>query len=112
MKSRDDGWVRQLALLTAIASLVHAQGPEPAGGEVLPAEFRWAQRKDRILLTIELQGVRDEKFEVTSDGRFRFEGSGSYRDRREQVDRYAVDLQVPPHCCCPLVVHHCPASIG
>ena len=47
------------------------------------------------------QGVRDEAFEVTSDGRFRFEGSGSYRDRRDRLDRYAVDLQVPPHCGCP-----------
>lgn len=111
MKSRRGGWVRQLALLMAMASLVHAQGPKPAGGEVLPAEFRWAQRKDRILLTIELQGVRDEKFEVTSDGRFRFEGSGSYRDRRDQIDRYAVDLQVPPHRCFPLAARLRKASL-
>ena len=49
--------VRQsAALLAAMASLALAQGPEPEpAGEVLPAEFRWAQRKDRILLTIELQ---------------------------------------------------------
>ena len=50
-------WVRRsgsAALLAAMAGLALAQGPEPAG-EVLPAEFRWAQRKDRILLTIELQ---------------------------------------------------------
>ncbi|EKX53470.1 hypothetical protein GUITHDRAFT_101171 [Guillardia theta CCMP2712] len=43
------------------------------------AEFRWAQRKDRILITIDLQGVTDESFYVHEDGTFKFEGMGSYR---------------------------------
>lgn len=42
-------------VLMAAAGLALAQGPVPADDVVLPAEFRWAQRKDRILLTIELQ---------------------------------------------------------
>ena len=126
------------ALLLLCAAFVQVQGTGPEE-EMLPAEFQWAQRKDRILLTIELQvcklrslnreatasvylsqiqtphkcsrhprplktvlkcclvvpqGVHDEKFEVTSDGIFRFQGSGSYRDQRDHVGRYSVDLQV------------------
>jgi hypothetical protein len=40
--------------------------------------------------------VRDEKFEITNEGVFRFEGTGSYRDQRDIIGRYTVDLQV---CC-------------
>ena len=41
-------------LLLLCAAFVQVQGTG-LEEEVLPAEFRWAQRKDRILLTIELQ---------------------------------------------------------
>ena len=60
-------WVQKMAILghpactaakvvclCACVMLAAAQTPG-TGSEVLPAEFRWAQRKDRILLTIELQ---------------------------------------------------------
>lgn len=57
-------------------------------------EFSWAQRKDRILLTIELQGVRDEVFAIHNNGSFRFEGMGSYRDRRDTVGRYYLELEL------------------
>jgi hypothetical protein len=85
------------ALLCATSLVGLAQDPGPS--EVLPAEFRWAQRKDRILLTIELQGVHDETFHMTSEGVFHFEGTGSYRDQRDTVARYAVDLKVCKYIC-------------
>ena len=43
-----------LAVGLVATCLVPVQGAD-SGDEVVPAEFRWAQRKDRILLTIELQ---------------------------------------------------------
>lgn len=43
-----------LSLLCCCAGGAQAQAPETTD-DVVPAEFRWAQRKDRILLTIELQ---------------------------------------------------------
>ena len=52
-----------LALCVA-TSLAPAQGAD-SGDEVLPAEFRWAQRKDRILLTIELQVRHANEPEMT-----------------------------------------------
>ena len=42
--------------------------------------------------------MHDEKFEVTSEGVFRFSGAGSYRDQRDHVRRYTVDLQVVSSC--------------
>lgn len=43
-----------LLVATGLA-LAEGLNQEPSEDAVLPAEFRWAQRKDRILLTIELQ---------------------------------------------------------
>lgn len=44
-------------------TLAEGLNQEPSEDTVLPAEFRWAQRKDRILLTIELQ-VRSTELDV------------------------------------------------
>ena len=42
----------RLVLLSCIVAVVFGQ---ESASDLIPAEFRWAQRKDRILLTIELQ---------------------------------------------------------
>ena len=73
-------------LLWPSVSIAQAALPSP--------EFSWAQRKDRILLSVELQGVTEEHFEISSDGAFVFEGVGSHRDRRDHVERYRLALQL------------------
>jgi hypothetical protein len=70
----------------------HAEPPTESS--VTAPEFSWAQRKDRILLTIELQGVKEERFLIDNNGSFVFEGIGSYRDRRETIDRYRLELDL------------------
>jgi len=94
---------------TASCSRSSSRWARARGASAAPGHAARARRPRRVCADCRLcrcalpvrQGVRDEAFEVTSDGRFRFEGSGSYRDRRDRLDRYAVDLQVPPHCGCP-----------
>lgn len=56
--------------------------------------FKKRGRTLPTLTTRSRQGVHDENLEVTRDGTFRFEGAGSYRDQRDHVARYSVDLQV------------------
>lgn len=46
------------------------------------------------MLTIELQGVIAEKFEVSNEGKFRFAGRGAYRDARENVRDFALELDL------------------
>ena len=65
-----------------------------------------ACRSSRTRYAVGAQGVHDERFEITSEGVFRFEGTGSYRDQRDHVGRYSVDLKV-----CSLASRDAPAMM-
>ena len=67
---------------------------EEADTETTAPEFSWAQRRDRVLLTIELQGVREETFEIHDNGTFAFNGVGSYRDRRDLIRNYGLNIKL------------------
>lgn len=85
-------FARNLLLVAALLSCASCE-KEHSSGKLSP-DFGWAQRRDRILLTIELQGVKEEYFEIHSNGSFIFEGVGSYRDRRETVGTYRLELEL------------------
>uniref|UniRef100_A0A7S1HJZ5 CS domain-containing protein n=2 Tax=Hemiselmis andersenii TaxID=464988 RepID=A0A7S1HJZ5_HEMAN len=82
-----------LAGVLLLALVVGAAAEENEGEDKVPS-FRWAQRKDRVLLTIDLQGVTHESIELREDGRFVFEGTGSARDRREERMPHKLELQL------------------
>ncbi|KAJ1491786.1 hypothetical protein T484DRAFT_1932681 [Baffinella frigidus] len=83
-----------LLLLATSVPRTHGGAANEGGGDAdaVEPEFRWAQRKDRILLTIDLQGVTGESFEVSNEGLFRFSGRGAYRDARDEVRDFRMEI--------------------
>ena len=39
--------------------------------------LKWAERKDKVFVTIELNDVKDPKIELTDDNRLKFSGSSN-----------------------------------
>ncbi len=55
-------------------------------GELRP-NIKWAERKDRLFVTIELNEVKDPKIELTEDNHLKFSGSSEGKN-------YSLDLEL------------------
>jgi|JI9StandDraft_1071089.scaffolds.fasta_scaffold67399_3 hypothetical protein len=55
-------------------------------GELRP-NIKWAERKDRLFVTIELNEVKDPKIELTEDNRLKFSGASEGKN-------YSLDLEL------------------
>lgn len=52
------------------------------------ATLLWAQRNEWLYIRIDLQDVKDEKIEVTPEGKFSFEGKSNDKSYKTQIDLF------------------------
>jgi hypothetical protein len=67
---------------------------------------QWAQRKDVVYLTIDLQDVRDPKIEITNEesskhGKVAFKGEGKSHATGEEKHQYALEIELYGVCRLP-----------
>ena len=55
----------------------------------LSPTFTWAERTDKVYLTIEVQDVKDAKIDLTDEGKVSFTGKGG-----SEKKEYALDVQL------------------
>lgn len=66
---------------------------------VMVPKAQWAQRKDVIYLTIDLQDVRDPKIDISNDatskhGKVSFKGEGKSHATGDEKHQYALDIEL------------------
>ncbi len=75
---------------------------------VMVPKAQWAQRKDVIYLTIDLQDVRDPKIDISNDaagkhGKVSFKGEGKSHATGDEKHQYALDIELFGVCSIPSV---------
>ena len=71
---------------------------------------QWAQRKDIIYLTIDLQDVRDPNIDISNNasskhGKVSFKGEGKSHATGEEKHQYALDIDLFGVCSLKFAVH-------
>ena len=66
---------------------------------VMVPKAQWAQRKDVVYLTIDLQDVRDPKIDISNDatskhGKVSFKGEGKSHATGDEKHQYAMDIEL------------------